>query len=194
MRKTAFLAILFIGLVACRTNKETTAPAAKSKTIQETTISDFANVLGLQKGDANTKAVSLLGQATKTTKDEKNTYSFVTCYYDDATKERMFSYTYDKTTNAVNHIRITGNRATNFAATKAYFKDRKINDIKVDFLGMHKDDILKIMGTPTRVNSGNYEFVKGHVSITFICYDFHDNKCSEMYVFWNYYYTEPTTK
>lgn len=193
MKNTIYLAVLFVTLAACRTNKES-GSAAKPKTIQETTIEDFANVLGLKKGDLNTKAVSLLGNATKTTKDEKNTYSFVTCYYDDAGKNRMFSYTYDKTTNAVNHIRITGNRNTNFAETRAYFKDRKINDIKVDFLGMHKDDILKIMGTPVRVNSGNYEFVKGHVSITFICYDFHDNKCSEMYIFWNYYYTEPATK
>lgn len=188
MKKTVYL-LAFVALLggACKTKKTKVKP----KTLEETTVADFATVLGLQKGDVYDKALKELGEPTKTTADEKNTYSFVSVYYDDANEDRMFSYTYDKNTKAVNHIRITGNRQNNFEPTRNYFKQRKISDIKVGFLGMHKDKILKIMGTPVRVNSGNYEFVDGPVSVTFICYDFHDELCSEIYVFWNYFYKEP---
>jgi outer membrane protein assembly factor BamE (lipoprotein component of BamABCDE complex) len=187
MKKPIYLLLLFVALAACKTKKTTTAPQEKQKTVDEATVADFATVLGMQKGDVFTKATTLLGQPSTSTKDKNDTYSFITCYYDDAAGDRMFSYTYDKKTNALNHFRITGNRLENFASTKAYFKEKKVNDFKVDFLGMDKNDIIKIMGAPTRVNSGNYEYVQGAVSITFICYDFHQNKCSEMYIFWNYY-------
>lgn len=184
MKKTAYLLLCFIALAACKTKKGTTVP---QKTIEQTTIDDFASLITLQRHDLQEKALKNLGTPTKTTEKEGDTYSFFTAYYDDATGNRMFSYTWDKKTKAVNHIRITGDRLNNYESTKAFFKSKKIDDIKVNFLGMHKDDILKIMGTPVRVNSGNYEFVKGHVSITFICYEFHEEKCSEMYLFWNYY-------
>lgn len=186
MKKTLSLFICFVALFSCKTTK-----ISKEKTIAETTIEDFSAFLGLQKSDLQEKATKQFGTPTKTTKDKNDNYSFVTNYYDDANGNRIMSYTYDKKKKTVNHIRLAGSYTTNFESTKAFLKKRGIKDIKVDFLGMHRDEILKIMGTPDRVSSGNYEYKKGAVSITFICYDFRDYNCSEIYLFWNSYYTEP---
>lgn len=185
MKKLTYLTALLLVFAACKTSKTSTQ---KEKPLAETTLDDFISVMGITKNDLEPKAIELWGNPSKTTKDDNTSYSFVSVYHDDADGDRMFSYTYDKKTNTVNHIRLTGNRNKDYASTKEFFAKQKIKDNKINFLGMHKDEILKIFGTPTRVNSGNYEFVKGPVNVTFICYDFHQQKCSEIYVFWNMYW------
>lgn len=189
MKKLTYLAafLVVVGGMACKT-KKTNAP--KAKPLAETKLEDFITVMGITKGDLNDKALALWGTPTKTTKDDKTVYSFVSVYHDDANGNRMFSYTYDKKANTVNHIRLTGSKQDNYNPTKEYFKSKNIADTKVNFLGMHKDEILKIFGTPDRVNAGNYEFVKGPISVTFICYDFNQGKCSEIYIYWNMYWKE----
>ncbi|HYG16408.1 MAG TPA: hypothetical protein VEC12_11695 [Bacteroidia bacterium] len=190
MKKIVYL-LAFVALAgaACKTKKS----ATKQKTLHETTVADFGTIIGLSKGDSYEKAVKILGTPSTTTEKENDSYSFYSVYYNDASDNRMFSYTYDKKTKMVNHFRITGNRNTNHIETKNYLAGQKVNDVKVNFLGMHKDSILKVFGTPDRISSDNYEFVKGPVSVTFICYSFHQYKCSEIYVFWNYFWKEPET-
>lgn len=185
MKKLLYLTAFLLVFAACKTSKTSTP---KAKPLSETTIDDFISVMGITKNDLEPKAAELWGTPTTKTKDDNTSYSFISVYHDDANGDRMFSYTYDKKTNTVNHIRLTGNKAKNYAPTKEYFTKRKIKDNKINFLGMHKDEILKIFGTPDRVNAGNYEFVKGPVSVTFICYEFQEKKCSEIYIYWNMYW------
>jgi outer membrane protein assembly factor BamE (lipoprotein component of BamABCDE complex) len=185
MKKVIIAFTVLATIASCKTSKTNTS--LPQKKITETTVEDFATIIGLQRDDLNAKAEALFGTPSTSTKNENDLFSFYTNYYNAANGEKLFSYTYDKKTMAINHIRIEGTKNNNFETTKAFFKERKIQDVKLDFLGMHKDEIIKIMGTPDRVNAGNYEYVKGHVSITFICYDFQENKCSQLYIFWNYY-------
>lgn len=186
--KKLLIAFMVVGtFAACKTTK-----TPKQKPLEETKIEDFSTFLTLKLGDPVEKAFGIFGEPTTNTKDKNDRYSFISNYYDDADKNRMMSFTYDKKDKTINHIRLTGNYREGYTTTKAFLAAHGIKDIKANFLGMHKDDIIKIMGQPDRVNSGNYEYKKGHVSITFICYEFRDHKCSEMYLFWNKYYKEPT--
>ena len=48
MKKTAYLLLCFVALAACKTKKGTTVP---TKTIEQTTIADFASLITLQRHD-----------------------------------------------------------------------------------------------------------------------------------------------
>lgn len=179
MKKIIYLSVVLLLVSACKTSK-----LPKQKAIEETKTEDFLSFISLKRSDVLEKATKKFGTPTETTKDKNDNYSFITNYYNDANNDRVLSYTYDKKDQTVNHIRLTGDHKANFETTKAALKNWGIKDVKANFLGMHKDDIIKIMGTPDRVNAGNYEFVKDNVSVTFICYEFRENKCSEIYLFW----------
>lgn len=185
MKKIAYLTLFLLVISACKTSK-----LPKQKPIEETKIEDFNYFIGLSKGDNVAVALKKFGTPTASTKDKKDRYSFFTNYYD-FEYNKMVSYTYDKKTNVLNHIRVRGSKKFDYTKTKEFISKKGINDKKVNFLGMHKDEIIRIFGTPDRVSSGNYEYKSDALNITFICYSFNADKCSEMYLFWNHNYKAP---
>lgn len=179
VKKYLFVLICIAAFGGCKVNK------GGASSLQKTKVEDFISFIGVTKGDNYDKVLRDLGKPTEIDKNEKPKYSFVSCYYNDANSNRMFSYTYDKETKAVGNIRLTGELSDNFSTTKRFLAAKGIDDPKINFLGMHKKEILKIFGKPDRISSGNYEYVRGPVQVTFICYDFNEEKCSEIYLFWN---------
>lgn len=164
------------------------ARVEKSRQLHALTIEDFYSFMGVSKGDTYAKAMELWGEPTKEELNEGTKLNFATAYYHGEDGERLFSLTYDKRDNTLNHIRLTGSKEVNFSSTQKFFKDRGINDIKTQLLGMHRDSILSIFGEPTRLKGSEYIYEGKGINVTFVCYDFGENRCEEIYVFWNYYY------
>lgn len=172
---------MFLLISACKTSK-----LPKEKTVADTKIEDFLTVAGISKGDLANEALAKLGTPTSNTTRR----SRGRCNYDDAMGERLLSYSYKKKTNQVNHIRLTGNHQKNYESTKAFLNKAGINDLKVNFLNMHKDEIIKILGAPLDSTKKSLVYKKEPIKIIFSLSPFGDDKCSEIYVFWNYYYKE----
>lgn len=185
MKTTTYVVLIVLLIASCKTTK-----LPKQKPVEETKIEDFKYFVGLSKGDLVEKALNVFGTPSKSNKDKKDRYSFFTNYYHDEANNQIVSYSYDKETNVLNHIRLRGAKKFDYNNTKKFIIEKGIKDTKINFLGMHKDKIFEIMGEPDRINSGHHEYQSGPLNVTFICYSFHNDKCSEIYLFWNHKYSK----
>jgi len=81
-------------------------------------------------------------------------------------------------------IFVNGPRAINFLWQKG------INDDKLVLLGLHKDQVLKKLGKPTKSRSGGLEYkfqVSGNRALlSFDCYKFWQYQCRTISVHWFY--------
>lgn len=183
MKKIIYITLILLVVSACKTSK-----LPKQKTIEETTLEDFVSFIGVSKGDSLEIALEKFGTPTKVTKRRSRSMYF----YDDESGKRLFKFTIKKKGNKVNHIRLTGNHQKNYETTKAFLASVGVNDPKINFLGMHKDEIIKILGDPLETTNSSLVYKQGPSKVTFSLSPFGDNKCSEIYLFWNYRYKETT--
>lgn len=182
MKKILFVTTILLAVSACKTSK-----LPKEKTVAETNLEDFTSFAGITMGDLEDETIKKFKEPTEITKRRSRSMYF----YDDEKGTRIFKFTIKKNSNKVNHIRLTGDRNTDYESTKAFFTTAGIKDPKVNFLGMHKDEIIKILGQPLEATSSRLVYKQEPVKITFSLSPFRDNKCSEIYLFWNYSYKKP---
>ena len=152
-------------------------------------LEDFLSFAGLRHGDTYKKVLALFGQP-----ESYNDYggkstipglvkTFYVSFYDKGLT--IGCNRYADGSEKVATIRIESEKA--LSGIREYVG----NDYKLDFYGMHYRDIMDKLGTPYSRQSGNYEY---HFSsylgekglVDFICYDFENGICKEMYVHWFY--------
>lgn len=169
---TSLLTLLFsFSLLSCKTTQTTTTPI---------TVESYTSFLGITYGDTIDKVYKIFGEPTEI--DQNDNYSFISVYYH-YNSEHVLTFTYDKVTRKVEVTRLKSNLNPDATASLRYVGERQ-KDTKALFLGQSKKEILANFGNPGRVNAGNYEYSSSNFSLTFICYDFQDEKCSEIYLQW----------
>lgn len=138
----------------------------------------FENILGFNRNTTKNEIIQKLGEPTSDEGSGK--HDFNSLYYDDF---MTFSY-YKKSEKLMNvDINMLGDGSQdNIKIAINYIKDKGISDKKVNYLGIHKDKILKDFGTPSRINSGNYNFDAEGIHVDFVCYEHDEYLCSTISV------------
>jgi hypothetical protein len=180
------LAVLVLVITGCGAAKR--ARAEKARKLHAVKIEDFISFIGVTKGDTYEKAVELWGEPGREDLNEGSKVKFATMYYYGKYDEKLFNLTYDKRDYTLNYIKVSGNKELNYDNAFTFFKQRNVQDIKVQFLGMHRDSITSVFGEPTRTMTSDLIYEIKGMTVTFVCYAFAENRCDEIYVFWNYNY------
>lgn len=162
----------------------------KHRQLHEQKVVSFYNFMGIKKGDTYEDVKKKLGEPSKVEMNAGTKLNYATVYYNGKYGERLLQFTFDKRDLTVNHLRLTGRSELSYETTHTFFKKRGINDIKADFLGMHRDTVLSVFGKPTRIKTSDYEYEQGGIKVIFSCYTFAYDMCGEIYVFWHMNYKE----
>jgi len=172
---------LIAGLSSCFT-----ATGIFTDTGEKIQAESFISFLGLQRGDVFMKAENIFGKPHKLDMNEGQ-YDFATAYYEVNGKTAL-SISYNKGTQVISSIRLRLSDEVGLSpeSTFKFLLQNKVDDIRASMLGENKSKILDAYGYPSSFLSGNYEYKRQDLLVDFICYEFNQNLCSEIYVQWFY--------
>lgn len=149
-------------------------------------IEDFVSFLGFSSSNTIDDAIKKLG--TPSSISVTTQYTFDTAYWDSGT-QHLVSMFYNRNTRRIDGIRMYSfPREKPFGkAAREFLKKKKVDDKKMNLLGMHKDAVSKLYG-PTDRHFGIEGYYRdlGYAKFTvnILCYDFNQKLCSEVSVQW----------
>lgn len=150
-------------------------PEAVMSTINfQNDINIFMEFGGLSKKSYIKKAYEILGKPSEIIAEKK--YTFNTAYFED-----YADISFSRETNKIQTIRFSCH-TSNSQEIIELLKRKGILDSKIELLGKHRDEILNIFGTPLSTDSDNYVYENENMLLDFICYEFNDFICTEIYV------------
>ncbi len=155
--------------------KEVAPEIELTESVVKFDISIFETLLGFNRNSTKSDIIKVFGDPTND--DEgKHKYDFNTMYYKD-----VISFSYYKKTEVLMQTSIEAFYSDPHT-TIDYLRNKGIKDEKVNYLGVHKDNILKDFGPPSSSHADNYTYDLGNFDVNFICYDTDNFICTAIQV------------
>ncbi len=144
----------------------------------------FLSFAGLSYGDNLEQAIKLMGEPEKAETSKPGTYHHLTLTW---LGGKFVSGAIDVQPNPSRSSKIAVIRIASPEAV-ATLRKLGVTDEKLGLLGLHHQEIVKRLGQPASISSGNYEYQYNRGGqrglVKFVCYEFWQNECRQINVQW----------